>query len=118
MRATDRILFWIAVSITICGAIMISPVFFSTRSMEIVSRSMIAIGCVLLAVIAVLKKNKASVAYSGFGKKAIVDNENGIRFEDVAANMTAKSSLIEIVDYLKFPEKYASYGARMPKGII
>lgn len=39
-------------------------------------------------------------------------------FNSVAGNDEAKESLKDIVDFLKNPEKYASYGARMPKGVI
>lgn len=39
-------------------------------------------------------------------------------FKDVAGNEEAKESVKDIVDFLKNPEKYAQYGARMPKGII
>lgn len=39
-------------------------------------------------------------------------------FEDIAGNEEAKESVQDIVDFLKSPEKYSLYGARMPKGII
>ncbi|WP_125154722.1 ATP-dependent metallopeptidase FtsH/Yme1/Tma family protein [Clostridium rectalis] len=39
-------------------------------------------------------------------------------FNDVAGNEEAKESVQDIVDFLKNPEKYNSYGARMPKGVI
>ncbi|MEG1254549.1 ATP-dependent metallopeptidase FtsH/Yme1/Tma family protein [Clostridium sp.] len=39
-------------------------------------------------------------------------------FQSVAGNDEAKESLNDIVDFLKSPDKYASYGARMPKGVI
>lgn len=39
-------------------------------------------------------------------------------FDDVAGNEEAKESVRDIVDFLKNPERYSSYGARMPKGII
>ena len=39
-------------------------------------------------------------------------------FKSVAGNEEAKESVKDIVDFLKNPEKYAAYGARMPKGII
>lgn len=39
-------------------------------------------------------------------------------FEDVAGNEEAKESMRDLVDFLKNPEKYAQYGARMPKGVI
>lgn len=39
-------------------------------------------------------------------------------FSSVAGNEEAKESVKDIVDFLCNPEKYTSYGARMPKGII
>lgn len=39
-------------------------------------------------------------------------------FENVAGNEEAKESVRDVVDFLKNPEKYAAYGARMPKGVI
>ncbi len=39
-------------------------------------------------------------------------------FNSVAGNEEAKESVNDIVDFLKNPEKYSHYGARMPKGII
>lgn len=39
-------------------------------------------------------------------------------FSSVAGNEEAKESVKDIVDFLSNPEKYTSYGARMPKGII
>lgn len=44
--------------------------------------------------------------------------KSGFSFKDVAGNEEAKESVKDIVDFLKNPEKYAQYGARMPKGII
>lgn len=39
-------------------------------------------------------------------------------FADVAANDEALQSLAELTDYLKQPEKYQRYGARMPAGVL
>ena len=39
-------------------------------------------------------------------------------FEDIAGNAEAKESVADIVDFLSYPEKYARYGARMPRGLI
>jgi cell division protease FtsH len=41
-----------------------------------------------------------------------------LNFNAVAGNEEAKESLMDIVDFLKNPEKYQKYGARMPKGVI
>jgi len=39
-------------------------------------------------------------------------------FDSVAGNEEAKESVKDVVDFLKNPEKYSAYGARMPRGII
>lgn len=39
-------------------------------------------------------------------------------FNTIAGNEEAKESVGDIVDFLKNPEKYSAYGARLPKGII
>lgn len=45
-------------------------------------------------------------------------SKNKFNFQSVAGNEEAKESLKDIVDFLKSPEKYSAYGARMPKGVI
>ncbi len=39
-------------------------------------------------------------------------------FDDVAGNDEVKESLREMVDFIKDPEKYEKYGARMPRGVL
>lgn len=39
-------------------------------------------------------------------------------FKSVAGNEEAKESVMDIVDFLQNPDKYNSYGARMPRGVI
>ncbi len=46
------------------------------------------------------------------------DNNKNFGFHTVAGNEEAKESLMEVVDFLKNPDKYTKYGARMPKGVI
>ncbi len=41
-----------------------------------------------------------------------------LSFSDVAGNEEAKESVSDLVDFIKNPEKYARYGARMPRGVI
>ena len=51
-----------------------------------------------------------------------MDTENNlsdiITFNDVAGNEEAKESLKELVDFIRDPEKYIKYGARLPKGVL
>jgi len=56
-----------------------------------------------------------------FGKsraKIYMENRPKVTFDDVADAKEAKEELKEIVDYLKNPQKYASIGARVPKGVL
>ncbi len=58
----------------------------------------------------------------GIGEKGKVYDETErktkVRFEDVAGLEEEKEELIEIVDFLKRPEKYTKMGARVPKGVL
>ncbi len=58
---------------------------------------------------------------SGFGKahvKMPTDDKNKITFRDVAGADEEKEELVEIVDYLKSPTKFARLGARIPHGVL
>lgn len=57
----------------------------------------------------------------GMGKsnaKVYIQDGTGITFKDVAGQDEAKESLMEIVDYLHSPGKYADVGAKLPKGAL
>src|SRR3990172_5473912 len=41
-----------------------------------------------------------------------------VTFMDVAGVDEAKEELAEVVEFLKFPEKFAALGARIPKGVL
>ena len=56
-----------------------------------------------------------------FGKsnaKIYAETETGKTFADVAGQDEAKEALTEIVDFLHNPNKYASIGAKLPKGAL
>ena len=54
----------------------------------------------------------------GIGKSQAKIAQSEVKFTDVAGIEEEKGELIEIVDYLKRPERYAAMGARVPKGVI
>jgi cell division protease FtsH len=56
-----------------------------------------------------------------FGKskaKRYVEPTKKTTFEDVAGQKEAKYELLEVVDYLKNPQKFVKMGARIPKGAL
>ena len=46
------------------------------------------------------------------------ENISNVKFKDVAGIEEAKQELIEVVDFLKEPEKYKKIGATIPKGVL
>ncbi|EXU60058.1 ATP-dependent zinc metalloprotease FtsH [Mycoplasma mycoides] len=54
----------------------------------------------------------------GMGKNKARREKSNVKFSDVAGIEEEKSELVELVDYLKQPAKYASAGARAPKGVL
>ena len=58
----------------------------------------------------------------GLGEKGKVyddtQRKTKVKFDDVAGLDEEKEELIEIVDFLKRPEKFAKMGAKIPKGVL
>ncbi len=50
--------------------------------------------------------------------KLFMKGTQKITFDDVAGNNEAKTEMMEIVDFLKHPQKYRKLGARIPKGVL
>ena len=68
-----------------------------------------------------LSKGGGMMGGMGVGKntaKVYVQKQTGVTFKDVAGQDEAKESLTEIVDFLHNPDKYASIGAKLPKGAL
>ena len=67
-----------------------------------------------------MKQSSGGGKYTSFGKanlKAQADTRTAT-FDDVAGADEEKQELEEIVDFLKHPNKYASIGAKVPKGVL
>ncbi|WP_394985091.1 ATP-dependent metallopeptidase FtsH/Yme1/Tma family protein, partial [uncultured Helicobacter sp.] len=54
----------------------------------------------------------------GSSKKLVNAEKPNVTFDDMAGNEEAKEEVVEIVDFLKYPERYAAVGAKIPKGVL
>lgn len=55
----------------------------------------------------------------GFELKEVA-HESAVKFgfNNIAGNIEAKEQVEDVIDFIKSPEKYTRYGARMPRGMI
>lgn len=86
----------------------------TTLAQVLISVSMA--GIVLLAAIGGRRRGTEAVGQERV--KTGQQTQSACNFSDVAANEHALESLEELRDYLKRPEKYVRYGARMPRGVL
>ena len=54
----------------------------------------------------------------GSSKRLVNAEKPNVKFDDMAGNVEAKDEVVEIVDFLKNPERYAALGAKIPKGVL
>ena len=65
------------------------------------------------------KRMGGSIGGIGESKaKVYMEKSTGITFADVAGQDEAKESLVEIINFLHNPQKYAAIGAKLPKGAL
>jgi len=50
--------------------------------------------------------------------KVYMENEVGVTFQDAAGVDEAKEELVEVIEFLKSPEKFTRLGGKLPKGIL
>jgi cell division protease FtsH len=50
--------------------------------------------------------------------KIVAEGDVTVRFGDVAGVDEAKEELVEVVEFLKTPEKYTAIGGKIPKGVL
>ena len=54
----------------------------------------------------------------GSAKKLVNSEKPNVKFDDVAGVEEAKEEVKEIVEFLKYPERYIRLGAKIPKGVL
>ncbi len=59
-----------------------------------------------------------SMAFGRSKAKLYGKDKKQTKFAEVAGNAEAKEDLVEVVDFLKNPKKFADVGAKIPKGVL
>lgn len=99
------------------------------QGIEVVEKDdiMVERGFVMLILLGIgtavyLSRNKmskeAEKEMTNLSKMENIDYDTNIGFDDVAGNEEAIASLKEMVDFIKYPEKYKEFGARLPRGVL
>jgi cell division protease FtsH len=81
----------------------------------------LALTLLLGAVLLMTMRRSGNGPSLGFGRskaRRFVGQAQQVTFDDVAGAAEAKEELLEIVDFLKSPEKFHKMGARIPKGVL
>lgn len=92
---------------------------------QLVLNLLIPFGVIFLMYFLIFRKmgggtgGMGSLFGSGGGRnKAVEEGKVKTRFSDVAGVDEAKEELVEVVDFLKSPEKYTEIGGKIPKGVL
>ena len=62
--------------------------------------------------------NNQTLSFGRSRARLFIVNRPTVTFADVAGIEEAKTELQEVVEFLKFPERYLALGARIPKGVL
>ena len=65
-----------------------------------------------------MSKGMGSMLGAGKADKLINSEKPDTKFDDVQGVEEAKDEVKEIVDFLKYPERYMELGAKIPKGVL
>jgi len=62
--------------------------------------------------------NNRALSFGKSGARMYTGDQPSVMFEDVGGVREAKEGLLEVVEFLREPEKFIQLGARIPKGVL
>ena len=62
--------------------------------------------------------NNQAMSFGKSRARMFLGNKTVVTFQDVAGVDEAKTELQEVVEFLKYPEKFVALGARIPRGVL
>lgn len=62
--------------------------------------------------------NNRALSFGQSSAKLSDERKNLVKFSDVAGAKEAKEELKEVVDFLRYPQKFLELGAKIPKGVL
>jgi len=84
--------------------------------------TLLPIGIIVLFIVFFMRQaqgtNNQAMSFGKSRARMFLGNKTVVTFADVAGVDEAKTDLQEVVEFLKYPEKFNSLGARIPRGVL
>jgi cell division protease FtsH len=84
--------------------------------------TLVPVGLVVLLIFFFMRQaqgtNNQAMSFGKSRARMFLGNKTVVTFADVAGVDEAKTDLQEVVEFLKYPEKFNSLGARIPRGVL
>jgi cell division protease FtsH len=84
--------------------------------------TLVPVGLVVLFIVFFMRQaqgtNNQALSFGKSRARMFLGNKTVVTFADVAGVDEAKTDLQEVVEFLKYPEKFNTLGARIPRGVL